>query len=453
MQNIQYRKFSISFYVVVVIFWITNIYGTSDLSGWFDPVFGNKLPPLITRLLIRGYPNENGFVGVEWGIIIFSTYIIVRYYNYYRNYNFYNKFLLLFLIIYLFILLNPNNSSDFLRTFFSKQSRFILLMPLFFVSLNYLENDMYAIIMNKVWRIGFIVIIFKAVVSMIYYVSGHGMQFVTLKGTILQEDVLIYIGLVQLFYLYMYLHKGKKKNLLLSLFLLLVIILSMRRTETYAFMISSLVFLTYYFYKKKRISLFFSKLIPATIVFSILLYVLSFSNVISVSSILSRNISIFSYFNPNLQDQQLHDSKHFLQSITTSEVMLNNLSRFWGSGLKNTPYVYGQTAAIHNSFAYNWAKFGLPVLFLYTFLFLRILMLLLKASKLSFKNGPNSYSLSLKFLALFLLFMTFIMGWSSSFNIFTRNTQNYITFIMLLSLLKINKDNIHLLIPQFRNDA
>jgi len=102
-------KQDLVFYIVTIFFWVANIYGASDNTGWIDEM------PLINRIFTTGFPNSQGYRGVEWAIIILSVFLFLKYRKHYSLIKKYVPIYILTLLAVVFILINPNNTDDILK--------------------------------------------------------------------------------------------------------------------------------------------------------------------------------------------------------------------------------------------------------------------------------------------------------------------------------------------------
>ena len=242
-------RFGRGFYIIATFFWIANIYGTSDYTGWQEL----SSIPFISKILINGIPNSSGYRGVDWAVILLSFFLIKSYRKRYYFSNQFTNFFLILIIVIIWILINPFNKGNFLELFFSRQSRFVILFPLFFYSLMFLDSKIYSIVLGRLLLIGFFVILFKSFISFIYFLVGNGMTFVGLKATILHSDVLYFLSIYQIILLWLFMIKRDNKYILFSFFLFIVIMLSQRRTEMWHTVLCSLVIISYFAVKVNSI--------------------------------------------------------------------------------------------------------------------------------------------------------------------------------------------------------
>lgn len=430
------------FYLVSVFFWVANIYGSSDITGW------QIHTPLISEILNTGFPNSQGYRAVDWSIVLLSGFLIFRYQKWYSLKNKYFPIFAITIIAILFILTNPNNTNDIIRIFFSSQSRCVILFPLLFYAIIFLNKQIFSLFMNRFLQIGFIVILIKAIISFVYYITGNGMVFLNVKATILQADVLYYMSIFQLFFMLIYLNRGVRKYLYYSIFLLIVILLSYRRTETIHSIIITIIISVYYILKKKSLITSIKLFIGPVFLFVALLSFLSAFNMFNVNKIILRQISVLSFFDSKYDVAEIQDSGHIKQTVTTFDTFINSKLKFWGSGIKNKAYyIKGQSKSIHNSYVFAYAKHGIMLVFYQSILILLFFSILIKSLFKKF-NSVDQELIFFRFLTALLLLFFFINGAFGGNYLFGRDTQVYIIFILLFSLLKIDKRNIDYLLPK-----
>jgi len=296
---LQTNKYSSKpFDFLILIFWITNIYGSTDGTGYLYN------PTLLWKILTTGFPVSNGFLSVELATIILSLFILFKFKGQFRLDNFYFQLLIFLSVIYLFIIINPNNNATLPELFLGYDSRFILILPLLFISLCFLKEDAFVYVIKRIFYIGFIVILFNAYLSLFMWLIGKGrpigvgMSGIT-KSTLPQSDVLFYTGLATIYFFYLFLFNKKIKHLSISLSLLLIMLLSFRRTEVIFTVFTTIsIFLFYLFKVEEREKVI--TVLKYFICISLLFLAFNSLNVINLKKVINSQLIVFSYFDPNL---------------------------------------------------------------------------------------------------------------------------------------------------------
>jgi hypothetical protein len=432
----QRVRFPAFFYAISIFFWIAILYGSLDnMAGNVNIAFENSL----VYIFSSRFPTEQGLYSVEWAMVILSFYLISRYGKNYTGDRKSAVFLLFALITIIFLLCNPNNTDNVLMLFFSKESKFVILFPLMLCSLIFLRKYAFSHIIIKILQIGFWFVMIKSISSLIYLLLGKGVDFMVFKATITQSDVQYFIHFYQLLLLFLFLNTRKKKYLLFSLILFIVILLGYRRTAVFNMLFSDIVFFIFFLLKSFRVK-YFTYTVVLLVLIPAIFFILSSAGLYSSESVINRQLSALSYFNPSYERAEVKDSGHFEQAIETTGSMMDDLT-FWGGGIKKGAiYLRGQTVRIHSSLAFGMAKYGIFVSIYYIGLFIYFLiitgMLVLQRD-----NRPSGLNIKLfQFLILIQILTFFISGWVSGDNLFDIYTQIYLNFILLYSLLRMDEN-------------
>lgn len=433
----QTNKYSSKpFDFLILIFWITNIYGSTDGTGYLNS------PTFLWEILTTGFPVSNGFRSVELATIILSLFILFKFRGEYFLNKFYFHVLLFLFAVFFLIIVNPNNNATFLQLFLAKDSKFILILPLFFISVCFLKEDVFVYVIKRIFYIGFIVILFNVCLAFFLWLIGHGRPFMSgariISTTLPQSDVLFYTGLVATWFFLLFLFNKKSKYIYISFSLLPIMFLSYRRTEV--ILTISMIAAIFLFYmvkikQKKGVS----KILVFGIVIGCVGLIFDRLHVINLAEAINSQLVVFSYFNKNLAylNAPRGDTGHFLEAVMVTDSMLKHLI-FWGAGLQNEAYyLFGQSQRIHSNFAFGMAKYGI---FIPVFLLWQFIYFLYETIKILMRNIPPSLSnyYIFNFSINFLLFFIIISGWASSAMIFDNYPQIYIQFVLLISLLKIS---------------
>lgn len=429
---LQTNKYSSKpFDFLILIFWITNIYGSTDGSGYLNS------PTFLWKILTTGFPVSNGFVSVEIATIILSLFILFKFRGEYFLNKFYFHVLLFLFAVFFLIIVNPNNNATFLQLFLANDSKFILILPLFFISLCFLKEDVFVYVIKRIFYIGFIVILFNAYLAFFLWLIGHGRPLGIITSTLPQSDVLFYTGLAAIYFFLLFLFSKKSKYVYISFSLLLIMLLSYRRTEV-VLAISMIAAIFLFYMVKITQKKGFGKILVFCVIAICILLAFDMLHVINLAEAINTQLVVFSYFHENLSylNAPVKSSGHFMQAITVTDSLLKHLT-FWGGGLQTGAYyLYGQSFRIHSSFAYGMAKYGI---FIPVFLLWQFIYFFCETIKIMMKKIPpslNNYYI-FKFGINSLLFFIIISGWVSGTMIFDYYAQVYIQFVLLISLLKI----------------
>ena len=206
-------------------------------------------------------------------------------------------------VIFILILINPNNSATGFEYFLSNDAKFnFIQFSLFYIAINFLNKEVFTLFIKELFRIGFYVLSIKIFYETFMYLIGHGrlLEFFNVKSTIPQSDVLYYTGLYVIILLIKYFFTNKKKYLVLSSVFFIIMILSLRRTEVVSTLFCIISILWYYnkgFLNSKKLAKI-GAIIGSFILF---MYLFSQLNIFSVEALIERQVSAFSYFNSNLK--------------------------------------------------------------------------------------------------------------------------------------------------------
>jgi len=438
--NLEHKELKLSktLKALIIFFWLSNILGSTDFLNEYD----KSLFPFLNELFTYRFPFGRGFLIVEWSIIFLSLYLIYSFQGHYKKNNFLKKLLLSAIPVFILILLNPNNTNNFSELFLAQDSKFILLYPLFFASLLFLENKILIIIIKQIFQVGIYILTVYALFSLIFYVTGLGPNLFGMRVTIPHSDILYYLGLIEIIFLIIFFVKHKYFYLIVSALLLIVLFLSMRRTETLVTVILNLAIVSYITLKSNK---FNTRIVGIFSLFALplLLIAISYFNFFDPADIISRQLSSLSFFDKSLNNYQVKDSGHIEQAVNVTISLTENI-KFWGGGIQKQPfYLYGQSSRAHSNLAYSMAKYGLYVSIYYLILFLVFLMMYIKfIISYQIHDKWKPYYL-VKFSALTLLVSFFISGWISGNNLFDIFPQTYIQFILLLSVVKLEPNEVN----------
>jgi len=443
-------KFKVStptFKVLTVFFILSLFYGNLDYSGYERL---NDVPFLYNFFNIQVLIN-NSFTLAEWSIIFISFYLLLINKERYKILKGSLSLMILLLTILLFFLmiLNPNNNSEIYgwKLIFSGETRFMLLFVIFYISFAFLDNELYSFYISIIIRYGMLIILSICLIADIRLLIGKGISFRGVQASIIDGGSLFLVAIFQILSFALYLITKKKYFLIISSIFLITLILSYRRTSLLVAIISTLIIMLFVSFKNHSLSKLVSKFFSLLLVLFIFFQIISSLNILNVNYLVNRHLGAFSYLRDDesqTDDPSLTDSGHLEQSIITSKTFLDNLDRFWGSGFKNASFIVsGQSeGGIHNIFAASWAKHGIYAA-IYQFI---LLLIFIKRIIFLFWVKITSINMDyfiFNFIVNLLLAFYFISGWVSGMYIFSGEMRIYVFFIFVLTMLKIDINNIN----------
>ena len=348
-------------------------------------------------------------------------------------------FISTFLVI-LVGLLNPNNNLTIGQYFYEGNLLNFYYLLIISAVILYIEYETYLVLFNRIFTIGFYVLLTRAILSLLMYFSGHGMQFNGgAASTIPQMDTLIFLSAFQVLSVAMFLNTKDKKYLVFVLIFIATLFFSYRRSALGLGIIADIILLFYYFlatpHKTQAIKMFMIFL------GSLLILIFSFKMAMPAkfNDLFNRFAGAFSFFSDKSSIPiEYSDSGHMEQSIRTTQEFFNRAGNtFWGGGFGNPPFfVEGQTEVddsntvgyIHNSFVQSWSQWGLHVtlyLVVLVLLFFRLILHLLANKTLNFVI-PG---------IIIFLFCFLLLGWSNGI-LFVEHLQYIVVFSLLFSVIK-----------------
>lgn len=377
------------------------------------------------------------FTTFEFIIILFSLYLLFTFKQYYQKDKFYKNFFILSIAVVIISLLNPNNNFEFRHYFGTQHVKKLHLYLLFLFSLTFLRSDILTIVLKKIFYIGAIVSFTKAIESLFFFMIGNGDVFMSRAVTISQNDTLVWMAIFNCIFMGLYFHSQEKKYLVISLIYFIVLLLSYRRYALFVAIIINLIgFLFYLKVKGKTKAIIKIFLLSFLIIFSF--SIVSKSEIIN--EYINRYMGAMSYF-IQFRDvgliSEFSDTGHMIQSIAVTNYVLDNIGRFWGTGLNSEyrEYIPGQSSVIHNSFVEAWSLFGL-----YMVIFFMIISIIAFYKLNILWRSIDKYQqvhFFIKIYAAAIILVIMISGWfASPYHIFSFSEMST-QFILLMAVFKI----------------
>lgn len=434
----QSKIFPSWFNKFLYIFWVMVFLGTRDHLGMGYAIgYPDVIQETVNKLSLSSLT-----------ILFLSTTLFVKFKNYYRIDSFGLSFIILNLIIFILILINPNNGFVTIKdAIFSYDQKSFYTFIIFFSSIFFLPPVIIFEVVKKIFVTGVKLGTILSILALIYYFGGKGFLLFGQRSTIVHADILQILSIIAIVLSILFYTTREKINLLYAGIIIVTIFLSFRRSSFWFFFIT-LFFITFLFLKNgvipKKILLYFIVLFT----FMTTIIMLWGNDFIDVQYYYQRQLAAFAF----LSDQgyageniYLTDSNHLEQSLETTKFIGGFLlSNFWGSGIKksfmeSTNYVAGASmGGIHNSIAFVVIRYGTFMLLYYLVLFLIIIRVLIKKRKILSKDVSSFFLYP--YIGVLILFFTLLSSWSPTMVTFVfADTNSIVQFVCLFSLIKIVK--------------
>lgn len=420
------------------IFWIMIFLGTRDHLGMG---------------YVLGYPDViqetvNKLSLSNLAILFLSATLYVKFKNYYRIDSFGISFIILNLIIFVLILMNPNNGFATIKdAIFSYDQKCFYTFIIFFTSVYFLPPELIYEVIKKIFITGSKSGILLAILALLYYFFGKGFMLFGQKSTIPHADILQTLSIIAIILTIIFYIEKNKNNLFYTSIIILTIFLSFRRASFW-FFIMTLFFITFLLMKNgvisKKILLYF------IILFTFMTTIIMFwgNYFIDAQYYFQRQLAAFSFFYDKGyagKNVYLTDSNHLEQSLETTKFISSFLlSNFWGSGIRNsfmesTNYITGASmGGIHNSIAFVVIRYGTYMLLYYLVFLLITIRVLIKKRKI-FSKEVSSFFLY-PYIGVLIFLFTLLSSWSPTMVTFIfADTNSIVQFVCLFSLIKIVK--------------
>lgn len=446
-------RLGIFFKVLIYLMWFGLLFGTYTLE--MQQLGGHVIfEPLKNFYVTNRYSTFPGFELILFFIIIYIIIIFkpsVSYGN--KTARFMTVIAILFTIVSFF---NANNYFENLFDFVSfKVVRTIILAPILMFAIFLLPDNKKAVIVDFIYKSGFIVLFSKISFDLITYISGNAAINIFGKSvTTVGGDILSWYAIFQVMFFIAFLYTRKIKFLLLVLLILTTLILSHQRTATLTALLFDLVVSIVY-------TLFIQEKLIVKLRFAIIIIILSGSslyliqNIPEARSIANRMLAAVEFtglFESYKQNDYYSDSGHFNQSYLVTQYLLENYSSFWGGGInrRNEDYLYihGQSeGGVHCNVVSMWQYFGVPGLIFIFFLFFFFVYQFIK--NLRRDRGRTFKTFLLTGLSLYFI-VRMIAGWFSG-DFFFMYSQLYLQYILLLVFFTFKSDNLLWMEDRFNN--
>jgi len=428
--------------IFIYVFWIGIFWGTyAESNDW--GIYSFLLP---VKRFFTVSPS-NMFPGFELLYIILFLFIFTNFKNDLGYMNSQTK--KMYLIHVMFIILafiNPNNSiygsAGFLSFIVMKTSRTLLLAIFSIYVLFSLSDKNKILVVSKFLRIGMILVMIKVGFDIIIYTIGQGPfdlavnKRVTTKG----GDVHMWIAFMHVLFLLGYIYSNKKKMLYWSILTFICLLLTYKRAGFLSILLFDfgILVINTIRYQRNRLKSF-----AVISISTIALFI--FISQTQTGNFLMKRMGVAFHFLGIVEVQKgtpFNDSGHLLQSINTTDYLLENIVKFWGGGInrriENYQTIEGQSqGAVHNNIASYWQYFGLSGVIYYLFLFYFFISQLFKNySKLNHRN----FKYYLQFgISLFVL-IRMISGWLTG-DFFFLYIQLYFFYILIFAIFSINNQD------------
>jgi hypothetical protein len=442
-RKLESRIFIISTY----IFWIALLWASTERSETGLGVNFIFLP--LQNIFVASNEFKN-FPGFELYMIYFCFMLSRLFIGYYtKQSRFVNLFLILTFLVTVINYTNPNNnySVGFYSIITAKITRSFWIMVPFIYTLLYLKNNVFPVILNKILSIGIIVAALRVVFSLFAVAIGKGQSDLFGRNlSIWQSDILAWVSFFSVFCLTTFLVTKEKKFLWLSILFLLCNFLSYRRTALLVNIASGLIiYLVYIIRINKRLIVLYQFIGVLILVIFAGRFLYNRSSL--VFDLTNRYVSAISFTGLASVDETVQgeseytDSGHLKQSVTSWEFFLNNLDRFWGTGIRvsnSSFWVEGRSpGGVHNNIVYCWSRYGMYMVLYYVIVFITILLMIAKLNASVSVNSANGFM----GLSVFIYLALFIVGGWFSGGTFFDNTQWGIQFIFIYSFMKLSSVN------------
>ncbi|KAA3616674.1 MAG: hypothetical protein DWQ05_13165 [Calditrichaeota bacterium] len=436
--------YSSSLTIIIIIFWIGQIYASVDpqINLGFHEVF----TPL--QILFGSNPAFGRSPLFDLVVVLISIILLLKFPIRFKQTYIIQYFLLSTLLVTILTFLNPNNNSEasFFSLISSRMGRSLIIIIPFSYALLTLSKLEYQKVIFTIFKIGLVITLSRAVLSILFFISGNGATWAGRNTTNIQGDFLIWLAIFHVICFSIYLYSGKREFLYYNLIILFCLVFSFRRSALLlSFFTDALIYLFYLYkidrnYKRKFKQMFF------VFIFIVFVFPYLYTKSKIVFDFTNRYASALTFTGlvdvsdsiGNKNKGEYTDSGHLNQSLTTTYFFLDNLDRFWGTGLRTDSRVFwveGRSeGGVHNNIVYAWSRYGMyMVFFLGSFLFI-----FLNLFRKFFKNpGINLVEFLVASIVIFQV-NYLILGWFAG-GVFFSCVQYATQFILLFSVQKLVK--------------
>ncbi|MCE5336498.1 MAG: hypothetical protein LLG06_18125 [Desulfobacteraceae bacterium] len=370
------RRVGFVFYSLVVVFWIGQFWCSPYASAENHLELGNIYASYMNPLMrfIDSILEEQTLVGKRFSLYeiclgALAFYMVVTFQSCRRPTRFHLVFFFISVLTVVVSMLNPNNSFSQLKYLLATQPRILYLYLFFLYSFIFLRVDVLSALLQKFFKVGAITALALAFYTSMAFILGQGPVLLGSSTTLPNSFHLDLMALFSTVFLAIYLNTKKRNYLWCVILLHFVVLFGDRRTQVVILLSSDCLMAAYYLKGESFIRILKVLLVlglTLSAVATMLVWVLD----LKVGYFVERFTSLF-ISTEAVKDDLFSDSGHKEQTIATFVTLLENLDKFWGSGMRNElAHVEGQSAYIHNSFVAVWAAFGLHMVIFYFFVLL-----------------------------------------------------------------------------------
>jgi hypothetical protein len=418
------------------VFWIIIFLGSRDFLG-FGHVIGypDGIQLLINRLSLSNI-----------AIILFSFLLFKRYKNYYTIDSFGRSFIFVSSIVFILIIINPNNNFTSLKqAILGYDQKCFYTYIVFFSSIYFLPPKFIYIVVKSLFvsgiKIGFSIL----VIALWYYLFDKGLMLFGHKSTIVHADILQTLSIFAIILMFLFYTEKKKRNLLYVSIIMLTVFLSFRRSAFWFFVITAII-ITYYLLLNRLVlkrTLGYVVIVGAS---SVLLIGIFNSESFDLNYYFQRQLAAFAFFtNDKFGSKNIYltDSNHIFSSIESSKFIYHSIfNNFWGNGINisfmdSSNNVFGASrGGTHNSFAFVVIRYGVFMLIYYIFIIHKLLAVLISNRKLVKLTMPVEVLYS--YLGIMILLLNILSTWSPTMVTFIfADANSIVQFVCLFPLIKI----------------
>jgi hypothetical protein len=442
-------KFDIGFKLTIAIMAAMLVFVSFDPNTNYQTDLTLYLQNTFYRNFI--HPHFSIF---QFFIIIISFYIIKRGGVNFSSVGLKEKIIIFATLINIILLMvNPNNNTQnpiLGMPLLSDPSLYVGLLFIFSV-FTVADKNFLVIFIGRLTKYVIIFAIIRVILLFLNYFIGTAFSFYNISSTLMEEDSLLFFGLISLFLLSLYFLTRRNIYLIAYFLFFIVQLLSFRRSGMLLTLLtSSTLFLVYYFRKTNINSKLRYLFIAISIVITLSLSINSFNSLPKTYQLyLSRYLGSFIELSSNREFKLEARNDHIDQANAGFSYAIDKLG-FWGFGYGSASdrigYVYLNNTGIHNAYFSLWEQFGFYYL-LYYGLIIFIFLGETKKTIINLYKFPKDYIILRSSLIIYLFFY-FINSWVLVVDNLTSIKAVFIILLILASLFYITPNNYKLLFPK-----